>query len=203
MNAQNKRDRLISAAATLFHRKGVVATSLADIAKDADIPIGNVYYYFKTKEELALAAILRHREQYVALFTTLNETQDDPRVRLKKSLEYYGQVSDEFTRYGCPIGKIVMDAGVDGSAITQAAAGVLECFLAWAEMQFRELGYAEDAKTYAASLLAGVQGALLLAKALQKPEILSQELSRLAHLVDTLPNKRIQLGKVGMKVSAA
>ena len=120
MNAQNKRDRLISAAATLFHRKGVVATSLADIAKDADIPIGNVYYYFKTKEELALAAILRHREQYVALFTTLNETQDDPRVRLKKSLEYYGQVSDEFTHYGCPIGKIVMDAGVDGSAITQA-----------------------------------------------------------------------------------
>ena len=180
-----------------------MATSLADIAKDADIPIGNVYYYFKTKEELALSAILRHKEHYIALFTTLNETQDDPRVRLKKSLEYYEQVSDEFARYGCPIGKIVMDADDSNSVITRTAAEVLECFLGWAEMQFRDLGYEDSARAHASSLLCSIQGALLLAKALQQPEIISQELTRLSAFVDQMPNKRIQLGKVGMKVSAA
>lgn len=201
MNTQNKRDRLISAAATLFHRKGIVATSLADIAKDADIPIGNVYYYFKTKEELALSAILRHKEQTIARFTTLNETMDDPRQRLKKSLEYYEQMADEFARYGCPIGKIIMDADVDGT-ITRAAAEVFECSLGWAEMQFRELGYDEDAKSQAIALTSSIQGALILAKATQDAQLLRHELARIAQVVDQIPNKRISLGKVG-KAGAA
>src|SRR6516165_3905370 len=47
-----KRDRLIAAAVLLLHRHGVERTTLADIAKAADVPVGNVYYYFKTKDEV-------------------------------------------------------------------------------------------------------------------------------------------------------
>ncbi len=198
MNTQNKRDRLINAAATLFHQYGLMGTSLADIAKDADIPIGNVYYYFKTKDELILAAILRHKEQYVALFTTLDETYDDPRIRLKKALEYYELKSDEFARFGCPIGKIIMDTEMGGNEVTRATAEVLECFVQWAEMQFQELGHTDDANAYANALLCGIQGSIVLAKALQQPDVMLQELARLAHFVDQLPNKRIHLGKVSM-----
>jgi TetR/AcrR family transcriptional repressor of nem operon len=203
MNAPNKRDRLVNAAATLFHRKGMVATSLADIAKEADIPIGNVYYYFKTKEELALSALLLHKDQYIDLFQTLNETIDDPRQRLKKAMDYYEQMSDDFARYGCPVGKIVMDTEIEGGSIAKAASEVLQCFLQWAETQFVELGHDEQARAYAASLMCGVQGAVVLAKAMQDPEIMIQELARLSHFIDQLPNKRIQLGKVSMKFSAA
>jgi TetR/AcrR family transcriptional regulator, transcriptional repressor for nem operon len=31
--------------------KGVERTTLADVAQAADVPVGNVYYYFKTKDE--------------------------------------------------------------------------------------------------------------------------------------------------------
>lgn len=203
MNAVNKRDRLVESAATLFHRKGMFATSLADIAKDADIPIGNVYYYFKTKEELALSALARHKQQYVQLFEGLNNNIDDPRQRLKKAIDHYEQQSEDFTRYGCPIGKIVMDTEKEHVAIAKAATDVLQTFLSWAEAQFNELGQEENAKTHAVSLLAGIQGAAVLAKALGNSDIMLAELARLAHFIDQLPNNRIPLGKVAKHTTAA
>ena len=39
----------MSAARELVHRQGVARTTLADIAQAADVPVGNVYYYFRQK----------------------------------------------------------------------------------------------------------------------------------------------------------
>ena len=51
----DKRTRLIETATKLAYGRGFRETSLADIAEAARVPVGNVYYYFKTKEELAEA----------------------------------------------------------------------------------------------------------------------------------------------------
>ncbi|MCK5749515.1 MAG: TetR/AcrR family transcriptional regulator, partial [Oricola sp.] len=48
-----KREALVQAAAELFWTRGYEASSLADIASAARVPLGNVYYYFKTKSDLA------------------------------------------------------------------------------------------------------------------------------------------------------
>lgn len=202
MEQINKRERLINAAAALFHKKGMAATSLADIAKDAEIPIGNVYYYFKTKEELALSALLLYKDQYIALFTDLNETIDDPRARLHKAIAYFASKSEEYTLHGCPVGKMVLDHEGECGAIAKAASDVLQCFLGWAEAQFSELGHGEEAKEHAAKLLCGLQGGVLLAKAMQERHLMLSELTRLSEFVEQLPNKRIVLGKVGLKAGA-
>ncbi len=203
MTPPNKRDRLIDAAAALFHKKGVSATSLADIAKEADIPIGNVYYYFKAKEDLALAAVAKLKEQYVALFTTLDDGIEDPRERLIQAISIYHSLRDDFTRYGCPIGKIVLDAEADSTHIAKAAAEVFATYLHWMEQQFRLLGHSEQASVYAASVLSAIQGAIILAKSLSKPDIISQEITRLSSFIEQLPNKRIQLGKAAMRTTTA
>jgi TetR/AcrR family transcriptional regulator, transcriptional repressor for nem operon len=52
-----KRDRLIAAAARLLHEQGVERTTLAEIAQLAEVPAGNVYYYFKTKDEVIAAVV--------------------------------------------------------------------------------------------------------------------------------------------------
>ena len=52
----DKRVRLIEAAKVLIHQQGFHLTTLADIAQEADVPLGNVYYYFKTKEAIGEAA---------------------------------------------------------------------------------------------------------------------------------------------------
>ncbi len=48
----------------LAYRNGFSETSLADIAEAAHVPIGNVYYYFKTKEELGGAVVERRLAQF-------------------------------------------------------------------------------------------------------------------------------------------
>lgn len=203
MNTSNKRERLIESASVLFHQKGIAATSLADIAKDADVPIGNVYYYFKAKEELALAALGRHQMDYIQQFELLNKELDDPRQRLKKLLEHYEAKSEEFAQHGCPIGKMVMDTDTSSGTIAEAAGNVFECVLGWITEQFNELGHNDHAKAYATSLLASIQGAALLAKATKNPDLMLIELARMLHFIDTLPNRRIHPGKIGLKVSTA
>jgi len=53
----DKRSRLVSAAVDLAYQNGFGATSLADIAREAEVPLGNVYYYFKTKDEIGDAIV--------------------------------------------------------------------------------------------------------------------------------------------------
>ena len=45
--AQQTREALIEAAEVVFHRKGVSASSLNDIAKEAGVTRGAVYWHFK------------------------------------------------------------------------------------------------------------------------------------------------------------
>ncbi len=55
--ATDKRQRLVTAAIEQFHRNGYARTSLADVAKAAGLSVGNVFYYFKAKDDLARAVI--------------------------------------------------------------------------------------------------------------------------------------------------
>jgi AcrR family transcriptional regulator len=53
----DKRSWLIQTAVKLAYRHGFRTTSLADIAEAAKVPVGNVYYYFKTKDEIGEAIV--------------------------------------------------------------------------------------------------------------------------------------------------
>src|SRR5215470_17005184 len=59
----DNRARLLQAAEKTTYRYGFGNTAIADIAKEARIPLGNVYYYFKTKDEIGEAIV----EQFRAL----------------------------------------------------------------------------------------------------------------------------------------
>jgi AcrR family transcriptional regulator len=48
----DSRTRLLRAAEKTTYLYGFGSASIADIAKEAQVPVGNVYYYFKTKDEI-------------------------------------------------------------------------------------------------------------------------------------------------------
>ena len=68
----DKRTRLIETATNLAHLRGIRETSLADIAEAANVPVGNVYYYFKTKDELGEAIVERRLAEFRAFRDELN-----------------------------------------------------------------------------------------------------------------------------------
>jgi len=54
------RDNVIAAARKLFEEKGIEATTVDDIAKEADCSKSTLYVYFKSKDEILYTILLEH-----------------------------------------------------------------------------------------------------------------------------------------------
>ena len=53
-----RRDEIMAAAKEVFARKGFHATTIADIAKQAGLAYGSIYWYFESKDELVAAVFV-------------------------------------------------------------------------------------------------------------------------------------------------
>ncbi len=105
---RDKRERLVTAAKELFHRQGYALTTLADIAKASEVPPGNVYYYFKTKDEIGLA-VIGDLAQWFQQKLSGWEQNPDPRQRLLAFLEIPLSMKEILTQRGCPVGGLAQE----------------------------------------------------------------------------------------------
>jgi TetR/AcrR family transcriptional repressor of nem operon len=105
--APAKREQLIVAARLKFYQQGVARTTLADIAEEAQIPLGNVSYHFRTKEALLAAVTLAHIQRLHTTFATFDRAFSDPRARLIALIHWERDGESRLTRYGCPYGSLM------------------------------------------------------------------------------------------------
>ena len=63
-----KRQRVLDAAKRRFGRFGIRATTMQDIAREADIAVGTIYQFFPDKDALILAWVDEHRQLMHAQF---------------------------------------------------------------------------------------------------------------------------------------
>ncbi len=56
---QKRETEIIEAAVKLFATKGYGSTKMADIAREANLSVGNLYFYFKNKDELYVTSVLK------------------------------------------------------------------------------------------------------------------------------------------------
>ncbi|MEV7683667.1 TetR/AcrR family transcriptional regulator [Streptomyces sp. NPDC088341] len=181
----DKRRRLTTEAARVLHEQGVERTTLADIARAADVPVGNVYYYFKTKDELVLAALSEHSAHLDELTSRLDQLPE-PRDRLKALIEAWVDQRQVAARYGCPTGTLAVELDKRADGILDAEAGaVIRRLLEWTGHQFRVLGL-RDPDDLAITLISAYQGMSLLANALRDPDIMAREGARLLRWLDCL-----------------
>jgi TetR/AcrR family transcriptional repressor of nem operon len=179
-----KRERLVEGARSLFHEQGVHRTTLAEIADRAGIPLGNVYYYFKTKDDLVEAVLGGYKQQATALIADFERSRT-PQTRLKALIRNWDEWSDTVAEHGCPMGTICSELDKIDNGLDREAAAVFKTILDWAEEQFRELGR-RDARDLALTLFAGIQGAALLANTFRDPTILSRQGRHLERWIDSL-----------------
>ena len=179
-----KRQRLLDAACQVFYARGVERTTLADIAAAAGIPLGNVYYYFKTKNDLVQAVVEAHLGEARAMLAAVEAGHDGPRDRLKALFGALADQSELIASYGCPQGSLCMelDKLPDGPG---RAAELLRVPLDWAERQFSALGRA-DARDLAVEVIARYQGSALLASTLRDPGLMARESARVSGWLDTI-----------------
>ena len=181
----DKRTRLLEAANKLVHQQGFNQTTLADIAKEADVLLGNVYYYYKTKEEIGQALIAQRADYYRDLTTTW-EKSPDPKKRILALIREVACQRELLARSGCPIGSLCQELHKDGGPLADKAASLLAAILSWADQQFRLLGKGQESADLALHLLSVLQGASLLTHTFNQPDLIVRATAQLEQWLDTL-----------------
>ncbi len=66
------KDRILEAAIKLFAEKGFDATSVDEIARNAEINKAMIYYYFSSKEELLSSIIRKSINEFTSIIEDIN-----------------------------------------------------------------------------------------------------------------------------------
>ena len=181
----DKRARLIEAANKLVQQQGFNQTTLADIAEESKVPLGNVYYYFKTKDDIG-HALIEHRTEGVCSQFREWDKLPDPRKRLLAVIKAVANNRDILAQSGCPIGSLSQELHKDGGPMADKAAGMFTVLLEWLETQFRLLGTGRESSSHAFHLLSALQGASLLTNAFNDPALMLRETARLKQWVNSI-----------------
>jgi AcrR family transcriptional regulator len=183
------RNRILQAANRLFYRKGFNRTSFTDVVDAADVPRGNIYYYFKTKEDILHAAVEYRLEVIHAMIDEWNRKFADPADRLKRFLQVLANSRNAMAQWGCPMGTLNTELGKDQPALHADARRMFEAFEQWMTTQFAALGREDDAATLARRLLAWGQGLTVMAHVHDDPDFLAREAEALEAWIDSLDRR--------------
>ncbi len=181
----NKREKLLEAARELIHQQGYRHTTLSEIAERSEVPLGNVYYYFKTKDDLAAAVIKEHLESFSAQFKRWDSEISNPKVRLQTLLDYLESMKDVLAEAGCPIGSLCQELSKEDGPLAEQAGNILTMQLAWVQSQFEAMEL-ENARALATELVTNLQGISLLANSLHDEELVLQQVGRLKNWINRL-----------------
>ena len=184
--SERTRQRIVEAANRLFYHKGYNQTSFSDVVDAAGVPRGNIYYYFKTKDEILEAAIRYRVERISLMLEGWNGTYRTPIERLQRFIAILTNSADAIMRYGCPMGTLNTELGKDQDALQEQAENLFKLFESWLSDQFAELGFAGRARELALRLMAHGQGISVMAHVHSDPAFLARETAHLRNWLDRL-----------------
>lgn len=153
------RERLLRTAAVLFQTQGYHATGLNQVVAEGNAPKGSLYFHFPGgKEQLAaesLALSAGEVQERLRSVTDLDDALDLFAAQL---------VASDF-RDGCPIATVALDAAAESDQIRTACASAYGSWRAvLTDFLVRQGIHVDRAPGLATTVLAAVEGALLLAK---------------------------------------
>lgn len=162
----------------VFREHGYEGASLTLITKATGLGKGSLYHLFPGGKQQMAAEVLTEIDGWFArnVFVPLRESQD-----ARSGIAHMFDAVDDYFRSGrrvCLVGVFAL-----GAARDEFAAAVRGYFKAWHDALVAALIRAGHARTEAAALaedvLAGIQGALVLARAANDAKLFTRTLARL------------------------
>lgn len=183
---ERTRQAIVEAAKALFYQRGYTNTSFSDIVDRTSVQRGNIYHYFKTKEDI-LAAVIKQREsEYKAVLSKWDKEYSNPKDRLHCYVHMVAHNRNDLARYGCPIGTLSAELGKESCELQEAAATLFNVFLNWLTEQFTQLGKTKQAKSLALQLLSHTEGVSIIAHVYNNPALIMQQIKTLQRWIDEL-----------------
>ena len=184
--SERTKQRIVEAANRLFYHKGYHRSSFTDVVEAANVPRGNIYYYFKTKEDILQAAIQHRLARIKAMLQNWSDTYRTPLERLHRFLNMLPNSMESLAEYGCPMGTLNAELGKDSERLHDEARALFQVFEDWLTEQFTELGYAGHARQLAQRLISRGQGISMLTHVHGDAGFLDRETRLLKQRIDNL-----------------
>ena len=173
-----ERDDVIPVLAEIFREYGFAGTSLSEITQRTGLGKGSLYHFFPNgKEEMARAVLDEVADWFESnVFVPLRDSADPA-----AGIDQMFKASNSFFHSGrriCLVGTFALDDTRD-----RFASEVQSYFAAWTKAlaaALRRRGFeTRDARETAEDVVAGIQGALVLARSQNDPALFTRALKRL------------------------
>jgi AcrR family transcriptional regulator len=181
------RERIVAGAADMISRRGLSATSIREMAKHAQAPLGSTYHYFpEGKQQLATEAV-RYTGEWVAR-SLRKELEAGPAAGLRAFLALWRKiVVDTDFHAGCPVLAVAIEEPPADEA-PPALVAAAEVFDQWEGLLADSLrahgSDAEQAAQIATLIVAAVEGTVALCRAKRSTEPLDRTAAQLQALID-------------------
>lgn len=170
---ERSRARIVATAADLLRRHGYYGTGLSQIIKESGTPKGSLYFYFPGgKVELTQAALRESGSEFGQRLEELITPETPPAEAIEIACKALGQqLAESNYEQGCPLATVALEAATSLEPIREICA---EHFTSWRDLiettlASHDLG-GERARDLATTILASIEGAMLLCRAYHSTE---------------------------------
>lgn len=167
--ASQNRERVLDVAGRLFRERGFDGIGVADLMKGAGLTHGGFYGQFASKEELMAEACTRSFDNSVDIWNKVAaRTDGNPLAAVVKG--YLSKQHRDNPGEGCVMAALGADASRQGpslrSAVTEGTRKLLDLFTGFAPGRIKAVKRERAVAAYASMV-----GALILARAVDDPEL--------------------------------
>jgi len=96
---EHRREEILTAAQKVFFTKGLQAATMDEVAEVAELSKGTLYLYYKSKEDLYLAVMMRGMGILYTMFEPIALSQEPTVVKLMKMTEAYYEFFQKHRNY--------------------------------------------------------------------------------------------------------
>jgi TetR/AcrR family transcriptional repressor of nem operon len=188
------KTKILDAALMVIRAKGYAATTVDDLCAASDVTKGAFFHHFKSKDDLAVAAVEHWSKVTGELFEAAPyHRHADPLQQVLGYFEFRKQLlTGDVAEFTCLVGTMVQETFESSPAIRAACdasisghAAKIETDIAEA-MQQRGLRGEWTAKSLALHTQAVLQGAFILAKAKDDAKIAAASIDHLRRYIELL-----------------
>ncbi len=171
--AADTKHRIVERSAELFRRQGFTGTGVKQIAAEASAPFGSLYHFFPGgKQQLGEEAIRWSGALYGRLIDAFFGPGTDP---VSATREFFAAAAATLQETGyadaCPIATVALEVSSTNEPMRQACADVFNSWVDAATERLVDSGLPRKrSRSLAVSMLALLEGAFVLARALRSTE---------------------------------
>jgi TetR/AcrR family transcriptional repressor of nem operon len=187
MVRETSRHKLVEAALDLMLAQGYTATRVDEICEAAGLSKGSFYHFFKTKEDIAIAALHQFHENGINAMKAGDFTRcTDPVQRAEKFIDYVEQIAPKQWKKGCMLATFGTEMAESDSHLRKIVQGIMKEYeKEWSEI-FAPLAEGTDVtpQEIAGHYAVVIEGGIVMSRIFGKPLLIRKAIHEFRHYLD-------------------